>query len=442
MICKAENTVIKYNMFENTSEIVVGFSGGADSSALLYILKHLSFKYGYKLKAAHVNHCLRGDESERDEQFVRDFCKQNDIELFVLRADVSEESKKFSMGIEEYGRKIRYEFFNSLCGEKGKIATAHNLNDCEETFFLNLFRGSGLKGISSIPPVRGRIIRPLIDCTRDEIEKFCSENNISFVTDSSNLSDDYLRNKIRHNVIPVLKEISPNLDTSMLRCFENLRLDREYFDEKISEIIKRSKIGDYVYDISSVFSLHPAVRNRFIGQIIFDFCGNYPEKKHIDLVAEILHGGTVQVNNGLFCKVKNNILTFYYNLPENKSYETEINNNTAKTPYGILNIKTVPNTQKINNQLFLFTFDYDKIRGNLVVRSRNEKDKISLPKRKVTKTLKKLFIEEKIEVSQRNKIPIIADDFGVVWVKGFGADARCKVDENTKNIAIVEYAEE
>ena len=206
MICKVRDTLIKYSMLENTDEIIVGFSGGADSTCLLYILNLLKDEFDFKIHAAHVNHSLRGNESERDEKFVRDFCEKNSIKLSVLKVDIFKMSKIEGKSLEECGREVRYNFFNSLCANKSKIATAHNLNDCEETMFFNLTRGSGLKGLCSIPAVRENIIRPLIRCSRDEIENFCKENSIQYVTDSSNLSDDYTRNKIRHNIIPILKD--------------------------------------------------------------------------------------------------------------------------------------------------------------------------------------------------------------------------------------------
>lgn len=434
MICKVRNTLSKFSMLENADEVIVGFSGGADSTCLLYILNSLKDEFGIKIHAAHLNHCLRGQESDRDEAFVRDFCCEHSIKLSVRRVDILNEAKQYSKGIEEYARQVRYEFFNSLCSVKSVIATAHNLNDCEETLLFNLARGSSLKGLCSIPPVRENVIRPLIECTRDEIEDFCKQKNLGFVTDSSNLSDDYTRNKIRHNIIPLLKDINPAFDSATLRCIDSLRVDEKYLSLKADELYNDIKL-DFGYNAAILRKADVALSSRVISNIIYCKCGVMPEKKHINAMYSILDGGKTEFPKGEYAIVKSDILYFLSDLKTDPFDEIEItfdDDGYFRTNNITLEIKTEC-TQKVYKELVLSTFDFDKIKGNLYLRKRKQGDKITLPVRKVTKTLKKLFNEMEIIPEIRDSIYVISDEENVVWVEKIGVDLRVAPDNKTKN---------
>ena len=201
------DTITEYGMVSPDIRIVVGVSGGADSIALLHYL-HTHFPDS--VVAAHVNHCLRGAESERDEQFVYSFCKERRIPLFVCREEVAVLAKEQKQSIEDCGRAVRYDFFHSLLkSDTDRIATAHTLSDTAETVLFHLARGSGVKGLAGIPPVRGQIIRPLISITREEVEQYCQHYGLSYVEDSTNASLEYTRNRIRHRVIPAMAEVHP-----------------------------------------------------------------------------------------------------------------------------------------------------------------------------------------------------------------------------------------
>ncbi len=434
MICKVRETLSKFSMLEKTDEIIIGFSGGADSTCLLYILNALKDEFNIKIRAAHVNHLLRGDESERDEKFVRDFCDNNSIELSVLRVDVSESAKKSGKSIEECGREIRYNFFESLCSEHSKIATAHNLNDCEETMLLNLARGAGLKGLCSIPAVRNNIIRPLIDCSRDEIEEFCNNNSLDFVTDSSNLKDDYTRNKIRHNIIPVLKEINPSYDSSFLRCVNSLKSDEEYISSETDRLYDAVKL-DFGFDAQKISKAHPALRNRVLSRIVCEKSGRLPEKIHLQLISSILNGGKTDVFDNDCVTVRNGILFFKSDIENKLIDETKIIFDAdGKWSNDDISIELKNEcTQNVYKELVLSTLDSDKINGNLILRKRRDGDKIKLPVRKVTKSLKKLLNELKIPPELRDNIYVLSDDTSVVWVEKIGADLRVAPDKNTKN---------
>ncbi len=440
MICKVRETLRKFSMCENCDEIIVGFSGGADSTCLIYILNELKEEFNYNIRAAHVNHCLRGEESDRDENFVRDFCQKHSIELEVLKLDVAKGAESASMSIEEYAREVRYQFFDSLCGEKSKIATAHNLNDCEETLILNLTRGSGLKGLCSIPPVRDRIIRPIIECTRDEIEAYCNERFLDFVTDSTNLTNEYTRNRIRHGIIPALKEINPAFDNAVHRCICSLRDDEDFLQCAADELYNKIKTNDG-FDSDTLDKNHDALKKRVVARILAENCGVFPEKKHIELVCSILKGGKAEVLCGKTVVVRQGILSFLSDYPNDRIEETEVVFKNGKWSNELIKLSVEADyTQKVYKELVLSTFDYDKIVGNLTLRSRREGDKITLPTRKITKSLKKLFNEMKILPEKRDSILILSDDRGIVWIEKIGCDARVLPQKSSKlfvNVSIL-----
>ena len=196
-------------MINKGDTVIAALSGGADSVALLYVLYSLKNELGFSLAACHVNHNLRGEESDGDERFVRRMCRFLDIPLYVASIKVNDLRQKHD-SLEECARRLRYEFFDSI--SRGKlIATAHTASDNCETILINMVRGTALSGICGIPVKRDNIIRPLLYNTRGDIERYCTENSLDYVTDSTNLSDDYTRNKIRHKVVPLLREINPAL---------------------------------------------------------------------------------------------------------------------------------------------------------------------------------------------------------------------------------------
>lgn len=237
MVNKIIDTLARYNMLEKGESIVVAVSGGADSIALLHAVNSLKEALGITVYACHINHNLRGEESLRDERFVKEFCGKLGVPLSIFSIDVKNNVEKHE-SIEERARKMRYSCFEAVCKEKrAKLATAHTASDNAETVFINILRGTGTKGLGGIPPVRDNIIRPIIRCTREDIEKYCTENGLTYVTDSSNLSDDYTRNKLRHHLIPMLKEFNPSIFEAVSRMTsavydDNALLEEHSFEAK------------------------------------------------------------------------------------------------------------------------------------------------------------------------------------------------------------------
>lgn len=433
MICKVRQTVEKYKMPLKGRTVVVGLSGGADSMSLLNVLHELKDEYSMRLIACHVNHGIRGESADRDESFVRAECEKRGVELHVLHADVPKLAAENGMGLEECGRKVRYDFFSSF-GDC-VIATAHTLSDRCETLLLNITRGSSAKGLRSIPPVRGNIVRPLIECTRDEIEAYCAEKGISYVTDETNLNETYSRNRIRLNVIPQLKEINPSFEKAVGRLTENMTDDEEYFRELTDKVIDKAKTaGGYSADI--IKSEHYAVRRRVISRILDIEAGIKPELIHIKAVDAILDGGRTQVLGDTVAEVKNGILKINPPTKAFTEWECDFSDFHAETPVGnfsgtVINRNELPPKQIVHNKVL----DCECIVGECILRNRRAGDKMRLAGSDCTKTLKKLFNEKHLE--NRNSLAVLADENGILWVQNLGCADRCKIKKETEKILLI-----
>ncbi len=242
---RAAETVERYDMLPRGSAVLAAFSGGADSSALLHFLCSVRGKRGLRVFAAHVNHGLRGAEADRDEAFVRGVCRAWGVPLFAARVNVRAEAEKTGESEELCGRRLRYAFFEKTAAALGaRIATAHTLSDCVETILFNLARGTGLSGLCGIPPVRGNIVRPLIETTRAEVEAYCRENGLDFVTDSTNFSRVYGRNRVRLDVVPALRTINPSLEKAVLREIRLFAADEAFLRGETEKLLARAAVPD------------------------------------------------------------------------------------------------------------------------------------------------------------------------------------------------------
>ena len=409
------DTCKEYSLIPKGSVVTVALSGGADSVTLLYALNRLKDKLGITVKAAHLNHLIRGDEAFRDEEFVKNLCSSLDIPLICEEIDVPKLAKEQNLSLETAARKVRYEFLNRVC-EDGLIATAHTASDNLETVLLNLARGSAIGGLCGIPIKRDNIIRPIISVTREEIEKYCDVNNLSFVTDSTNLSDDYTRNKLRHSIVPVLKEINPKIEKSVLKTSRSVtnisNMIKIEADNYITKNFNHNKL-----DVSSFGELNPEIAKKIIVEFV-KICDRRIslETCHIESIYKIcLKCGKTGIPNNKYCQNKNGYLFVGSN-----------DENLKKTEFSVEIIKI---TENVNNLLLNNSLDCDKIVGKLVLRTRMSGDSIRLVNRGCTKNLKKLYNECSIPVNIRDTLPVIADDLGVVWIHGIGVAERCAVSK-------------
>ena len=417
MLKKVINAIEKYGMFDNTDTVTVALSGGADSVCLLHILLELKKKYGYSLGAVHINHMLRGDESDRDEQFVRLLCDSLSVPLRVERIDVAKIAKETGESTELAARKVRYSVFEKI---DGVIATAHTASDNLETAVYNFIRGTGIKGLLGVPPKRDRIVRPLIFCTRKDVEKYLNEKGVDFVTDSTNLSDDYTRNMLRHRAVPVFKEINPSVEARVSNMCENLREDEDFLNQTARKIYILT-VKDNELDAELLKIQHPAIIKRVVANFILEKCGYCLDSLHLNRCKElVLSSGILSMPKGLSVCCQNG--RFYIEENLEKSFEY------------IVNLEEVDiSSVKINNLFSKDMIDCDKISGSITIRTRQEGDYIRLLGRNCTKSLKKLFNEKKIPKEMREKLPVAADEHGVIWIFGIGVSERVAADKNTKS---------
>lgn len=288
----------RYDMFTPGDRVTVGLSGGADSCALLLGLLALKDRFGITVSACHINHSLRGEESDGDERFVRELCESRGVSLEVFRVDVRGAAVKHE-SLEETARRLRYGCFDSITSGGSKLATAHTANDSAETVIMNMIRGTGTKGLAGIPPVRDMFVRPLILCTREDTEEYCRANGIKFVTDSTNLCDDYTRNRIRHKVLPLLSEFNPSVIAALSRMTEAVGEDAAFLDAYAAECAGKCVYGAG-YDSRKLKELPGAVKSRIIASELKKN-GVEPSKLRIDQCSEIIEKGMGKVN---LCKNK------------------------------------------------------------------------------------------------------------------------------------------
>lgn len=243
-------TIRKYNLIEKGDKVVLGVSGGPDSIAMFYILNEFSKSLGFEIFVAHINHGIR-EEATDDEKYVEKWCLKYKVPFYILHSDVKKIAKAEKLGVEETGRKIRYDFFNSVANKVGanKIAVAHNKNDLAETIIMNILRGSGSKGLCGIEPKQNNIIRPLIEISRDEIEEFCKKEKLEPRIDKTNFENEYTRNKIRNIVIPYIKEnFNPNIVNSLGRLSEIMKEQEDFISIEVEKQYKNILVNEIKSD--------------------------------------------------------------------------------------------------------------------------------------------------------------------------------------------------
>lgn len=430
-------------MLEPGDRVVVGLSGGADSVCLATLLSQCRDELGITVEAAHLNHCIRGAEADSDEEFVVDFCEKNGIRLHIRRVDIPGLASESGESIELCARKARYKFFSELNADK--IATAHTGSDRIETMLINLSRGSSLNGLCSIPAVRDNIIRPLICFTREDIEKYCSENNISYVTDSSNLSDEYTRNKFRHKVVAELKEINPSFERNSLRCLEIINCENSFLIDYANRIMSDALTDGISLSIKVLKDCDKRIAPRVVAAYLNSVCEADYEMRHIDYIFKHLEekfsvtlpGGVIVSGNGntIFTQMCKNTFTEFSPI-DIKS--------TEESGYSVMGKSIYISFSKYFDSVEENTFvaDADKLQGNLVLRTRKSGDVFHLGRRKCSKPLNKLFNESRVPSSDRDRLLVVSDDNGVVFVEHFGVDSLREINKETKKYLIIKIKED
>ena len=463
---KVQRTIEKHHMLEKGDRVVVGLSGGADSSALLEALYLLKEQYSLSLFAAHINPGIRGEEADNDEAFAESLAKQRDIPFLCLKADAPAYAKEHRIGLEEAGRRIRYDYFES-CAKGGKIATAHTLSDNAETVLLHLSRGAGTKGLCGIPPIRGNIIRPLIECSRDEVEAFCKKRGLDFVTDSTNICDDYSRNFIRNNIIPLFKKLNPGFERAVSRSAAIAAGEQGFIERAAQKALSDCAEKPFPQDAQNttdsldtakLLSLDEGLRMR----VLKLFLEGLFKKSTVDysLVSRLNDsldtGKAVNLRDGKKAVFKDGRLTVACQkdpLPQPFYKKIDLSKGDAVIFAKGKRVEIrrgekfekaeINGCQKINSLLSYNVLDRDKISNTVILRTRLSGDKITLKKRGCTKTLKKLWNEKKFTEKQRQSFLILESDSALVLSEPDGVNAGYEADKSRKNILSVKiFAEE
>ena len=391
----------RYKMVKPGDRVICAVSGGADSMALLWCMWLEKENLGITVEAAHFNHHLRGEESDRDEAFVRQFCEFHDIALHVGEGEIVPGKK----GLEAAARDARYAFLRSL---DGIIATAHTADDNAETVLMHLIRGTGLRGLGGITPKGNGLIRPMLDVTRQEVEDFLGANWIGHIEDSSNAEDMFLRNRIRHQVMPLLRQENPSLAENISAMAQRLR-----DDESALEQHSQMKFPPNVEELRG---MEPALRRRALERFLRQSGVKEPEAKHI-----------AQAENLVLCANPSAASRFPGGILVRRVYD-RLEAGYEPVVLGLypLAVGESVDLGQIGLRVTCLEGAHEglqvKVGENLVVRSRRPGDTITLPGG--TKSLKKLFIDRKIPKHERMAIPVIADDAGVAAVYGIGASLR------------------
>ena len=422
MIARVRETAERYAMLPAGIKVLCACSGGADSTALLHLLCHTE---GVSVVCAHFNHRLRGAESDRDASWVRELSARLGVPCVCESADVAAFAEENAMGLEEAARTLRYAFLERAAAEHGceRIATAHHAEDNAETVLWNLVRGSGTRGLSGIPPVRGKIIRPMLNVTRPEIEAYLRENGLSCVDDSSNAADDNPRNRIRHHVLPKLLAESPAALAHISAAAESLRADDAYLSAEADRFIADHLRGGAL-PIPELLALPEPIGTRVLRAL----CGPM-QRKHVEAVYDLCRSGAAHAAIDLPGRRlrKEYAQLSVISAPETAAFRQEIT--VGETPIPALSMRILrqpaQSYDEIHNSFNTFFFKSDSIRGKMFVGSGRGGEQIRLSGRGCTKTLKKLFQESRTPPAQRKATPVLYDDGGVIAVYGFGIAERC-----------------
>ncbi len=425
MISKVKDAINKYGLLDGVTEVTVALSGGADSVALLSVLNELKDEYGFNLFAAHFNHGIRGEEADRDEKFCFEICKKFSIPLFCEKGDVPLYAKEKGISIETAARDKRYEFLSKT--SKGVVATAHTASDNLETILFNLSRGASLKGLKGIPAKRDKFIRPLIFCTREDIENYLSLKGLTYVTDSTNLVDDCSRNIIRHKVVPVLKSLNEKAENNASKTAVLLNEDEDFLNKTATNEYKNRICGKYL-DVKNFSVLHRAISSRVVDIFYYELFGKHLDYSHILSVLDVCLNKSKKtaLPDNYYAVFSDGKITFTDKLSDE---DTEF-----KVEFLRFSIDEYNKKVKVHELFANCAVDFDKIIGKVNLIEKNSSDKIKLINSNSTKTLKKLLTERSVKLSYRKNLPVISDQNGVIWVYNVGVADRVKIDSNTKNV--------
>ena len=484
---KVYDTIIRNKLISKGEKIIAGVSGGADSVCLLHVLHVLSKRMGFYIHCVHVNHKIRGREADEDERFVKTFSEALGIPFTSFAYNVKDIALQKKISEEEAGRMVRYDAFEQARKRENaqKIAVAHNSNDQAETVFINILRGSGLKGLKGMDYINGYVIRPFLDITRQDIEKYCKDMDLPFRTDSTNMMPSYTRNKIRLLVFPYIRSITgADMERQLTSLAELVRQDEDYleqtakdiYDKSIEPLCYKSEDRKQIHDEKTaklpcelMNSFHPAISSRIARIAVEKVKGNLTgiERKHISMLLDFCrkgaNGSVIELPKGIRARFFYNCVEIYISQGSN-NFNNDCENieyeysffvpSTIMIPEAGMLIKTYvlnKNEFETDKKRELYAkrkqgnvalFDYDffeqTMRQKLVIRNRRQTDRFKPANSIGSKKLKDYFIDCKMPREQRYTVPLLAFDNEILWIAGVKQSDKFKLTEDTRNILVIE----
>jgi tRNA(Ile)-lysidine synthase len=455
---KVKKTIKKFHMLESGDRVIVGVSGGPDSIALLHVLQQITKRYKLSLKVAHLNHGFRGKEAQKEAQFVEETAQKLGLSCEVKSFDVPAYKKKSSLSSQEAARVIRYQFLKEVkenCSAE-KIALGHNANDQAETMMMWLLRGTGVKGLSGIPPVReGVIIRPLIETTREEIETYLKEEGIPFVIDSSNQKNDYLRNRLRNELFPLLEEhYNPRLIKNLVQTSYNISRENEYIEdianELLDDITAPGTDGSLVIDSKKLLALSPVIQLRCVRGVLEQVKGDLRRigSIHIYAILKIASSDSphkvLKLPGGIRVEKSYHHLTVKYHQTDQPSFNYRL----TSIP-GRMRIEEIEKEMHfkmleggdncINKENHDIAYlDGGKALLPLTIRNVRPGDRFQPLGMKGEKKVKDFFIDEKVPMTERKRVPLLFFGDVLGWIGGMRINHRLRVTKRTKKVLRVE----
>ncbi len=433
-----ENTkdfINRHNLFEKGSKLLLTVSGGIDSMVMLDIFRKLD----YKINVAHCNFSLRGEEADNDQSFVKDYCKRSGIPFFTINFDTSQYAEEKGLSIQMAARELRYSWFEELRSENNfsSILLGHNYDDVIETFFINLTRGTGIKGLTGIKPVNGRLARPLLHASREEIEKYASDNKITYREDSTNIETKYKRNKIRHKIIPLFNELNPSFYSSMEDTIRRLDETQQLVDKEITDVRKRIFVvhkNIISVEINKLLELEPF--ELYLYELFKDFGIGSRCVGELNKLISSSPGKSITTGSHSILRDREELLISDAVGEDKETSDTQIINNIRSIP-GYITEVVDSEGLKISGDKNTAYLDYDLVKLPLIIRGWEEGDWFYPFGMEGKKKLSDFFIDQKIALIRKKDIRIFLSEGKIFWIAGYRIDKRFRVSDHTRKVLVI-----